>query len=287
MLGEASSPHVRGLRDGGAPWLLSYPGDEGTPRNVVLRVAPADRSADETQRGREVLGMNIARTAGVPVPAVLASEVTDTDSTVLIEFVDGTSILPPEPDVTRLEAIGAMAARVSACAADPRLPIVTHPIPSVDFAALRGAAPPQPLLAEAERRTERNAPRDAIGFTHGDLWSGNTLWRNDRIVAVIDWDCAGRGPDGIDLGSLRCDAAMCYAGDAAGHVLAGWERQAGHRASSVPYWDVIAALSTPPDISWFAAAITGMTGRPDLTAALLRERRDAFLENALERLDAS
>jgi len=31
-------------------------------------------------------------------------------------------------------------------------------------------------------------------------------------------------------------------------------------------------------------AIVGMTGRPDLTKELLRQRRDAFLADALERL---
>jgi hypothetical protein len=52
----------------------------------------------------------------------------------------------------------------------------------------------------------------------------------------------------------------------------------------VAYWDVVAALSTPPEIDWFAAAISGMTGRPDLTKDLLRARRDEFLADALDRL---
>jgi hypothetical protein len=32
---------------------------------------------------------------------------------------------------------------------------------------------------------------------------------------VLDWDCAGVGPAGIDLGSLRCDAAWCHGIEAA------------------------------------------------------------------------
>jgi catechol 2,3-dioxygenase-like lactoylglutathione lyase family enzyme len=67
-------------------------------------------------------------------------------------------------------------------------------------------------------------------------------------------------------------------------LLLGWQREAEHPAESLAYWDTVAALSTPPDIDWFSEAIAGMTGRPDLTKELLRERRDAFLADALGRL---
>jgi aminoglycoside phosphotransferase (APT) family kinase protein len=178
-----------------------------------------------------------------------------------------------------------MAARVSMV--DPGsagLPTVTHPTPDVDFDALRARAQPQPLLAAAQQRVAAIVPDEPVGFVHGDLWSGNTLWRGGELAAVIDWDCAGLGAAGVDLGSVRCDAAMCYGLEAADHVLAGWQREAGRPAELLAYWDAVAALSTPPDIDWFAEAIAGMTGRPDLTRELLRQRRDAFLADALERL---
>jgi hypothetical protein len=56
-------------------------------------------------------------------------------------------------------------------------------------------------------------------------------------------------------------------------------------APEVAHWDVVAALSTPPDMGWFPGAIAGQ-GRPDLTRELLLRRRDAFLRAALDRLDA-
>jgi aminoglycoside phosphotransferase (APT) family kinase protein len=80
-------------------------------------------------------------------------------------------------------------------------------------------------------------------LVHGDLWCGNTLWDGSRLTAVLDWDCAGVGPPGIDLGSLRCDAAWCHGIEAAEHVLDGWEAETGRTASDVPYWDAVAALS--------------------------------------------
>ena len=89
----------------------------------------------------------------------------------------------------------------------------------------------------------------------------------------------------VDLGSLRCDAAICFGPEAADDVVAGWEEAAGRSAADLAHWDVVAALSTPPDLGWFPGAIAGQ-GCPDLTRELLVRRRDAFLRAALDRLDA-
>ena len=69
-----------------------------------------------------------------------------------------------------------------------------------------------------------------------------------------------------------------------GLVLAGWESEAGHPAANVPYWDAVAALSSPPDMGWVAGTIADQ-GRPDLDdGPLLTARRDAFLRQALRGL---
>jgi Ser/Thr protein kinase RdoA (MazF antagonist) len=118
---------------------------------------------------------------------------------------------------------------------------------------------------------------------HGDLWQGNTLWDGDSPTGVVDWDCAGVGAAGIDLGSLRCDAWKTAGREAAAAVLAGYEEVAGRHADDVAYWDVVAALCTPPTIDWFTDAIRDQ-GRTDLDQPTLLARRDAFLRSALHRL---
>jgi aminoglycoside phosphotransferase (APT) family kinase protein len=253
---------ITGLGSGGPPWLLRYEGSGGVG-SAVLRVG-TPWTAGTLQF--EVRGIALARAAGVPAPDVIAARADDKAALLLIDYVDGSSRQSAEPDPARLEALGRMAARISMVdLGDAELPAVTHPIPGIDFDQLRARAQPQPLLAAAQQRVAAVVPDDPVGFVHGDLWSGNILWRGAELTAVIDWDCPGRGAAGVDLGSLRCDAAMCYGLEAADHVLAGWQREAEQSASSLDYWDAVAALSTPPDIDWFAEAITRMTGRPDLT----------------------
>ena len=279
----AEVAEVRGLRDGGSPWLLRLD-RRGTGRGVVLRVGgDGDQGALRT----EVAALRLAAEHGLPAPRLLAAEVVAGRPVVLVEQVPGSSAIPTRRPAARLRTLGRTAAALHAVALapGPALPRRDRPIASVDFAALRRHGPPRPLLLEAEERVAAPPAGDPEGFVHGDLWQGNALWDGDTLTGLIDWDCAGAGSPGVDLGSLRCDAAICFGPEAAADVLAGWEAAAGRPAANLAHWDVVAALSTPPDMGWFPGAIAGQ-GRPDLTRELLLRRRDAFLRDALDRLDA-
>ncbi|MGN6200135.1 phosphotransferase enzyme family protein [Humibacter sp.] len=289
-LGADTLMSVVGLRDGGAPWLIEgRRASEDRAIRAVLRIADSRLGMGCPPTSRESAGMTVAARGGIPVPQVLGEQVDADEAALLIDYLPGSSAQPVTPNPTRLRTLGAIAAAIFCLTPDSvpeaLLPAVEHPIPSVDFGALRAEAEPQQLFIEAERRLAEVSVDDPIGFVHGDLWSGNTLWSGEELEAVLDWDCCGHGAAGVDLGSLRCDAAMCYGLPAADHVLDGWESAAARPADSVAYWDVVAALSTPPDISWFGPAITGMTQRADLTTSILRERRDAFLADGLQRLN--
>jgi aminoglycoside phosphotransferase (APT) family kinase protein len=276
---------LRGLRHGDSPWLLRA-GD----REVVLRVARADQAAETAT---EVAAMTYAASvagASLPVAELLGYDLAERTGygLVLTACVSGTSVIPPEPDPVRLRALGAAAARISSVKLTPTpvLPVRRRPIEADDFASMRRDQGASDLLRAAEAAVAEARPDDdRLGLVHGDLWHGNTLWDNDKLTAVLDWDCAGVGPAGIDLGSLRCDAAWCHDVEAAEGILRGWEAEAGRPASNVFYWDAVAALASPPDMGWFPASMAAQ-GRHDLTREVMLERRDAFLNAALGRLAA-
>jgi len=279
----AEVTEVRGLRDGGSPWLLRL-GRRAGRRGVVLRVGSAQ---DPSPLRTEVAALRLAAAHDLPAPRLLAAELDGDPPLVLVERLEGSSAIPADRPPARLRTLGRTAARLHAVALapGPALPRRDRPIASEDFAALRRRQPPRPLLLEAEVRVRERHPGGAEVFVHGDLWQGNALWSGDTLAGLVDWDCAGAGPPGVDLGSLRCDAAVCFGIEAADDVRAGWEEEAGRPAVEVAHWDVVAALSTPPDMGWFPDAIAGQ-GRPDLGQDLLVRRRDAFLRAALDRLDA-
>jgi aminoglycoside phosphotransferase (APT) family kinase protein len=264
---------VRGLRDGGSPWLVTH----STGSVVVRTGAPENRGVFDIESAALRL---LAEHGPVPAPRLLA---VSARPAMVIERLPGSSRIPDTAPTARLRALGASVVALQKTPADG-LPRRTRPISGVDFAALRRAEPERPLLARAEALIDAlPVPGSPDGLVHGDLWQGNALWDGTTLTGLIDWDCAGVGPAGVDLGSLRCDAALCFGPGAGEHVLSGYESAAGTPAADVAYWDAVAALSTPPDMGWFVDALHGQ-GRTDLTRSLLVDRRDAFLKEALAAL---
>ena len=273
------------LRPNGSPWLLEI-SNSGDVHRAVLK---AGSVAMREELATEAAALRLAEEHDIPAPQALASDL-DGDKagclTLLITFIDGSDRIPIAAEPDRLRQIGAAAARIHSIPLTPteELPLRDRPMPWIDFSAERrqGQSPTTPLLARADRLLDElpKPPCDQV-FVHGDLWAGNFLWRDGTHVATIDWEAAGAGSAGVDLGSLRLDAALLYDQSAADEVQAGWESAAGRRATDVAYWDLVAALDTSADMSG-AAATVQQAGRPDLTDAGLARRRDAFLHTALD-----
>jgi aminoglycoside phosphotransferase (APT) family kinase protein len=281
----AAVEEVIGLRDGGSPWLLRFSGPDGP--SAVLRLADAD---DAGSLATEAAALETAVAHGVPAPRLLATdlhgEVCTGVAAVLTTAVAGTSHLSGEPSPARWGAMAVVIAAIHRIRLAPSAALAARdrPINTVDFTAVRRSAPPRALLVEGERVLALlPVPAGGATFVHGDFWFGNTMFDGEALTGVIDWDCAGVGLPGIDVGSLRLDAHLCSGPAAAQVALAEYERSAGHPADDVAYWDLVAALATPPTMGWFVGAIHGQ-GRSDLDQATLIARRDSFLSSALDRL---
>jgi aminoglycoside phosphotransferase (APT) family kinase protein len=273
---------VTGLRAGAGPWRLRLDRG-GKALEAVLRVGD---TSSRQRLATEAAALAFAEVHQLAAPRLLA---VDLDGAVagrpalLMTALAGTRTIPPVASVARLRALGAAAATLHtlATAPGPDLPLRTRPLADVDFAALRRAAGSSPLLeAAAECVNQVPMPQGGTVLVHGDLWQGNTLWTGERCVGMVDWDAAGVGQPGIDLGTLRLDAAILFGLPAADEVLEGWRQATGQAADALAYWDLVAALTTPTDMAtWLPVAHDH--GRVDLDAATLNHRRDAFLDSAL------
>ena len=282
----ASVVDVQGLRAGAGPWRLRID-QGGTAIQAVLRVGD---TSSRQQLATEAAALRFAEAHRLAAPRLLAVDLDGAAAGVpvlLMTALAGSSMIPTVASTARLRGLGTAAAMLHTVATVPRagLPLRTRPLADVDFAAKRRATGSSPLLEAAEERVnELPMPQGATVLVHGDLWQGNTLWTGQRCVGMVDWDAAGVGHPGVDLGTLRLDAAIVFGLPAAAEVLAGWRQATGHQADAMAYWDLVAALTTPTDMAqWLPVAHAH--GRVDLDAVTLMDRRDAFLRAALEQLD--
>lgn len=280
----------RGLRDNGSPWWLRIEHGRGTTE-VVLKIGAADNPDARRAFATELAALDLAERHELAAPRVLAAdpEGAATGMLALLETaVPGQSRIPMEASAERLRAFGAAAAPLHAIRTVPcgELPSRTRPNPYGDFAAERrqpGAAT-TPLLATADERIrELPVPNGETRFVHADLWHGNLIWNGDAVVGLVDWETAGVGHYGVDVGGLRLDTALLFGPSAANQALEGWRQTMGTDASELPYWDAVAALNLPTDMALFLPGLHEH-GRVDLDAVTLNERRDAFLRAALDRV---
>jgi aminoglycoside phosphotransferase (APT) family kinase protein len=283
----ASVVAVEGLRAGGGPWRLRIDRG-GALLEAVMRVG--DTSTRQLL-ATEAAALAFAEAHQLAAPRLLAVDLDGATAgrpALLMTVLAGSSTIPAIASTARLRALGAAAATLHAVATAPRpgLPLRVRPLADVDFAAERRTSGSTPLLeAAAERVNQVPIPQAGTGLVHGDLWQGNTLWTGERCVGMVDWDAAGIGHPGIDLGTLRLDAAIMFGLPAAAVVLEGWRQAIGQQPNAMAYWDLVAALTTPTDMAtWLPVAHDH--GRIDLDAATLNHRRDAFLQAALDEPDA-
>lgn len=282
---------IKGLREGANPWLLRFDCGEKTSE-AILKVGDVASAQQRKQLGTAVAALALAQDHALPAPRLIAADLDGGAAgamAMLTTVLPGSSMIPRVAPAGRLRRLGAAAATLHAVPLSPRpgLPLRTRSLPDVDFAAWRRSAGTSGLLARAEERLgDIPVPECAPVFVHGDLWQGNTMWSDGSCTGLIDWDCAGAGSPGIDLGSLRLDAALYFGLPAAKEILDGWQQAAGQRAEHVAYWDVAAALCTVGDMTYCMPPLVDH-GRSDLDAHILTARRDVFLTTAFEQLDRS
>jgi aminoglycoside phosphotransferase (APT) family kinase protein len=120
--------------------------------------------------------------------------------------------------------------------------------------------------AVSEHLPLRKVPETAL--LHIDYWSGNILWHERRISAVVDWEEAGYGDPAIDVAYCRMQLYLEGLNDAAETFTRVYEQAMGRPVDHLALWELAAAARpmTDPE-GWF-------------TRTEMRERFQAFIESA-------
>ncbi|WP_420369317.1 phosphotransferase [Curtobacterium sp. L1-20] len=232
--------------------------DDGAVR-VVVRVFP--RADDAVARELAVLAR--LGPLGRLAPAALAHGDLDGHGVIVTEAVPGGPPSPTLDPVVIGEQLGVALAAVHRL--DPSgLP------DDVREPTLRAGR-----LAASAQEAWREADLDRV-LTHGDYWSGNTVWEGDRLAGVVDWSGARSAPRGVDLAWCRQDLVLLGSPEAADRFLTSYEGALGRRVLDVHAWDVVAAARADTYVETWAPNYAGI-GRPEIDARVLRARFDAWV----------
>lgn len=82
---------------------------------------------------------------------------------------------------------------------------------------------------------------------HIDYWSGNILWHEDEISAVIDWEEAAHGDPAVDVAYARMNMVLMGLPDAADEFTRIYELETGRALRNLGFWELAAAVRPMTD----------------------------------------
>lgn len=116
---------------------------------------------------------------------------------------------------------------------------------------------------------------------HGDYWPGNVMWRDGRLVAVIDWEDACFGDPMADLATARVELLCQYGADAMAQFTTSYlaltrDTVSPLRLDSLLTWELYVSAS--------ALSTMGDWGLPPDDEARRRQLTQGFFNRAAREL---
>jgi aminoglycoside phosphotransferase (APT) family kinase protein len=227
--------------------------------------------------------LQIVRAGGVPAPEPYAVDETGTllpSPYIVVEFIEGETILEPDDLTSYVAQLAEHLARIHRVATRAGLAF----LPTYGKGFGERPAVLDQTLHEAQIRDALEAAwpltnQSPPGLLHGDYWPGNVLWRDGRLVGVIDWEDAAVGDPLADLGNCRLELLWANGADAMHAFTARYRELTGSDITNLPYWDLCAALRP--------CAKLGQWGLDAATEGRFRERHAWFVAQARAALAAT
>lgn len=227
--------------------------------------------------------------SAVPVPElILSEEATEIIGrpTIVTSFVRGKPIVDP---VDRQGWVGQLVTVISQVhALDPPRnlrSLVRSMYPRYDH-QLSADEPSErftkhPLGVELWSRLKELWPKvdkSEEKLLHGDFWPGNTLWRDDRLIALVDWEEPKLGTPSYDLAVLVQDPEY-FGIEIEDIAIEAYERTTGRSLVDFRFWMMARALDAMPDTGSWADDFVALGGH-EVTADEVR----AGHSNSIQRL---
>jgi aminoglycoside phosphotransferase (APT) family kinase protein len=240
---------------------------DGSVRNVVVRRHAAGWKRKDGDVAAVELALHGALLeAGLPVPRVLHLDMSSSvlpSPFLVMELVDGTTHVDDDDLDDALAQMADFLVRLHSLKPTIPLPAGDDPI-----AGALQFVPPEHHHLVANRRLAPIAP----SILHGDFWPGNVMWRDRRIVAVLDWEDAALGDPASDVACCRVELACAFSESAAETFTREYlaRSPAPFDDERLAVWDLyVSAASLATMAQW---------GLPADVEARRRERTQAFFQ---------
>jgi aminoglycoside phosphotransferase (APT) family kinase protein len=225
--------------------------DGQTKKLLVRQHGEVDRTQNPQIAADEFKLLDLLHAAGLPVPAPYyldqSCEIFPIPY-IVIEYIEGESIFTLDAVPDLIPQLAAQLARIHKLDGS-RQDFSFLPQQAKIYADKLGTRPARldDSLDEGHIRDVLEAVgplplRNKSVLLHGDFWPGNILWRDGRLVGVIDWEDARLGDPLSDLANSRLETLWAFGREVMQRFTQCYLTTTGIDATLLPYWDLYAAL---------------------------------------------
>lgn len=116
--------------------------------------------------------------------------------------------------------------------------VVKFDAPPPYMQAYPGGAELWQLMRDQYPKLETDTPV----LLHIDYWTGNILWDENEISAVIDWEEAAFGDPAVDVAYARMNILLMGLPEAADEFLRVYESETGRSLKNMGFWELAASV---------------------------------------------
>lgn len=226
---------------------------DGSAFRIVIRRYAVFGAYDRGEKAcREFRTFELLQRYGIPVPEPLFLD--ETGATlgipgIVTSYVSGRQVDKPRDPGAWARALATMLARIHRIPIEPEARSFLLDANAEATWFLRSGDVPDHMRAhpdgvEVWHRAHELSPRMRQvqgSLVHIDYWSGNILWDQGRISAILDWEEAAYGDPGIDVAYCRMDMVVNGMGHVADPFLRWYEAEMGQQVANLALWELAAA----------------------------------------------
>lgn len=286
-LGARSLIHA-GRFEGGLGCTMDVLAEPGS-RIVLRRYGPWYHERGEDAAAREIRALELLQKANVPAPAPiwLDTDGVFEEQAILISYVDAQPELTPSNPFDWAERLATTLTRIHDIRLDDEDRSVFLPGAGEDIQRIQNEPEvllEHPLGEELLRRRvtlgQRSGDSEQV-FSHTDYWPGNTLWSNDELRAVVDWESPSTGPREMDLAYCSFDIRYLGMDKVAERFVSAYREESDVSLDGMAHWEAVALCRPMPDIAKWVPAWNQLGRQISIEQA--RTRYTGVLEEFLKR----
>jgi aminoglycoside phosphotransferase (APT) family kinase protein len=265
----------------------------GTLLQVVLRRYNPTNESPARKTVREFNALKVLQDSGVPAPQPLlmdeAGELLGSPS-IVTSFVEGKQFLGLADPTAWAKALAEMLVNIHnvSCdlSADYWMDGNTEALWFIRSESLTEQMTPHEdgeLVWQTVRDHVAHLTPVPSRFSHIDFWSGNILWRNAKISAVLDWEEAARCDPAYDLAYARMELSLLGLEDTARVLLETYQAETGKPVENLAFWELAASVRSMPDpAGWIPEWVA--LGHPGFDDTTVRKRLRGFIARARQNI---